>query len=531
VSPLRGTGSLLRLVLRLDRVRLLVWLLGIGATAVGSAASLRTLYPDQRSIDQYARLFGDNPALVAFAGPGYGFDDPNLGVILVNEVQLWACLGAALMSIFLVNRHTRQDEDAERVELLGASTVGRHAPGGAAVLAVAGANVVLGAGLAAGFVALGYAVAGSVALAASITASGLAFTAVTALVAQVAGAGRATLGLGTALLGVAFVLRAVGDIADHWVRWLSPIGLAQGGRAYAGERWWPLLVLLVASGVVLAAAAALLTHRDLGSGILPQRPGPRRAAAWLDGPVGLAVRLQRGTVVAWTVGVLLMGVVYGSIGDDVEEMVEENPTYADFLAQLEGVDLTDAFLATATSQLAMLGAGFAVSAALRARSEEAAGRAEPVLAGPVSRTRWVGSHLLVAVVGAVVVVVAGGLGTGVAFATVTGDGGAVLRMTAAALAAVPAVLVLAALALALFGTSARLALAAWAAFAVVVLVELFGELLRLPAGLRDVSPFRHAGGLPAEQLRVLPLLVLATLTVVLATLGLRTFGERDVAAG
>lgn len=531
MSTLHGLGELVRLVLRRDRVRLPVWLLTLGGVAAASASSLRPVYPTQRSIDDYVRLFGDNPALVAFAGPGYGFDDPNLGVILVNETQLWACIGAALMSIFLVNRHLRQEEDAERTEVVRSSVVGRHAPTAAAVLVVAAADVVLGVALAALFVGFGYAVVGSVALGASIAVTGLAFTGIAALAAQLAGGSRACLGLASAALGAAFVLRAVGDIAEHPVRWLSPIGWAQGVRAYADERWWPALLAAGFTVLAVAAAFAASNRRDLGSGILPQRPGPRRAAAWISGPVGLAVRLQRGAVLGWSVGVLVMGVVYGSIGDEVGELIEENPTYADLLTQAGGLDLTDAFFATATSQLALLAAGFAVSSVLRVRSEEAAGRVEPVLAAPVGRTRWLLSHLVVAVAGTVVVVGAGGLGTGVAFAVVSGDAGQVARLTGAALVTVPAVLVLAGVALALFGTSARLALVSWALVAIAVLVELFGELLGLPEWLRDVSPFHHLPGLPAQQLRILPVLTLLTLAAVLAALGLRTFRRRDLAVG
>ncbi len=71
----------------------------------------------------------------------------------------------------------------------------------------------------------------------------------------------------------------------------------------------------------------------------------------------------------------------------------------------------------------------------------------------------------------------------------------------------------------------------WALVAIAVLVELFGELLGLPEWLRDVSPFHHLPGLPAQQLRILPVLTLLTLAAVLAALGLRTFRRRDLAVG
>lgn len=531
MTTLTGLARLVRLILRRDRIRLAIWIVGLAAIVIGSAASLRPLYPDQQSVDDYARLFGDNPALVAFAGPGYGFDDPNLGVILVNETQLWALIGAALMSIFLLNRHTRAEEDEERADLLRASVVGRHAPTTAAVVVVSAANLLLAGICAAAFVSLGYGTVGSIALASSIAASGLAFTAVTAATAQLAAGGRATLGLSSAVLGAAFVVRAVGDIADSWVRWLSPIGWAQGVRAFAGERWWPILLCLVVSALVVVLAFWLSTRRDLGSGILPQRAGPRAAARWVAHPVGLALRLQRGAVIGWTVGVFLTGVVYGSIGDDVDEMIADNPSYADFLAQASGASITDSFLTTSVAMLAVLSSGYAISAALRPRSEEAAGRAESVLATPISRSSWALSHLVVAIVGTVVVVGAGGLGVGASYGIVSGDAGQVPRMLGAAVATVPSVLVLLGVAVALFGGSLRLALAAWAGLAVTFVVQFFGEPLQLPSWVMSVSPLHHAPGLPAEDLDVVPLVVLVGVATGLVALGLRALRARDLAAG
>lgn len=531
MRTLTGLGRLVRLVLRRDRVRLPVWVLGLAGVVIGSGASLVPLYPEQADILQYVDLFGDNPALVAFAGPGYGFGDPNLGVILVNETQLWACIGVALMSIFLVNRHTRGEEEAERTEVLRSSVVGRHAPTAAAVVVVAAANVALAALCGIAFVAFGYGVTGTVAYAAGLAGCGLVFTGLTAALAQLAGSSRATLGLATAVLGLAFVLRAVGDITGNVLRWLSPIGWAQGARAYAGEQWWPVALCLAATLLAVAAAFWLATRRDLGSGILPQRPGPARAGMWARSPIGLAVRLERATIVAWMAGLALMGGVYGSIGEDVEEMIEDNETFADVLAQLQGADVTDSFFATAVAMQALLAAGFAISAALRIRAEEAAGRVEPVLAGPVGRWRWAWSHLLVAAVGTVLVVAAGGVGVGASHAVVSGDAGQVLRLTGAALATVPAVLVLAGVAVALFGSSLRLALVAWAGLGVVVLVELFGELLRLPSWSRMISPLQHVPALPAEDLRAVPLLVLTAIAVALTAVGLARFRSRDLQVG
>lgn len=528
MTTLTGLGRVARLTLRRDRVRLPLWLLGVCGIIISSAASLPPLYPDQASVVEYVTLFGDNPALVAFAGPGYGFDDPSLGVILVNETQLWGCIAVALMSIFLVNRHTRAEEDVERADLLRSSVVGRHAPTAAAVSVVAAANVVVGAVSAIAFIGLGYAATGSLALAASFTACGLVFTGVAVLAAQIASGSRATLGLASATLAAAFVLRAVGDIGDNALRWLSPIGWAQSVRAFADEQWWPLALCGAAALSLVVGAFWLATRRDLGSGLIAQRPGPARAARWITRPLGLAVRLQSGAVIGWAIGLFLVAVVYGSIGDDVEQMIEDNPAFADFLTQEQVGSITDSFFATSMSLLALFAMGFAISSTLRLRSEEAGTRAEPILAASVSRWRWAASHLVVAVVGTVVVMAAAGSGVGVAYAVVSGDAGQVLRLLGAALVTVPAILVLVGLAAALFGLAPRFALAAWAGLAVAAVIDIFGEILRLPDWSRQLSPLHHVPSLPAEELRLLPLGILLAIAAALVLAGLVGFRRRDL---
>src|SRR5690606_19895811 len=142
---LTGVGRVAGLVLRRDRLRLPLWIVGLTGIVLASAASLPPVYPDQEAIDGYAALVEANPALIGFSGPGYGMDDPNIGVILVNEVQLWGMVGVALMSIFLVNRHTRAEEDVERAELLRSAVLGRHAPAAAAIAVVGLAQLVVAA--------------------------------------------------------------------------------------------------------------------------------------------------------------------------------------------------------------------------------------------------------------------------------------------------------------------------------------------------------------------------------------------------
>jgi ABC-2 type transport system permease protein len=131
-------------------------------------------------------------------------------------------------------------------------------------------------------------------------------------------------------------------------------------------------------------------------------------------------------------------------------------------------------------------------------------------------------------VGTIVVLAAGGLGIGLAYGVVVGDAGQIPRMVGAALATVPAVLVLVGIAVALFGIVPRAAVAAWAGLVVAVVVSFLGELLQLPQWSRQVSPLHHVPAVPAEDLRILPLAVLAGVAAVLVVAGLHGFRTRDL---
>ena len=207
---------------------------------------------------------------------------------------VWAAIFAALMSVFLVIRHTRADEEAGRLELVGSAAVGRLAALTAGLLVALTANVLLAVLLVIVLVVVGLPVAGSVAFALAITTCSLAFTAVAALAAQLTSGARSARGIAIGVLGAAYLLRAVGDASGEggvsWLTWLSPLGWTELTRPYTSDRWWVLALPLALTAAATAAAYVLAVLRDHGAGLLPDRPGRPAASAWLRaaGRPGLA---------------------------------------------------------------------------------------------------------------------------------------------------------------------------------------------------------------------------------------------------
>jgi ABC-2 type transport system permease protein len=527
-SSLTGTRRLLWLVLRRDRFRIAMWMSGLVGLMAVSASSIVALYATQEDLEGYARTVRGNSALIIQAGPGYGLEDPTLGAVVMNETAQWLFIAAAVMSVFMVVRHTRTEEEAERAELVRAAPVGRHAALASAMIGALVVNAAIALGNVVALLAFGLPAAGSVAFGASMVGVGMVFAAVAAVTAQIASGSRAALATAGLVIGVAFVLRAIGDVGNGVLSWASPIGWAQSIRPYADERWWVLLLPVAATLALVLAARALQDHRDYGSGLVAQRGGRAEAPERLSSSLGLAVRLQRGSLVGWVVGLGSLAFFYGLVADQAEQMIEDNPDMADFFAQLGVASVTDAFLSTAMLIMALFGTGFTVSSVLRLRSEEVSGRADPVLAAPVGRRRWAWSHLAVALVGTVAVALACGVAMGVAAALVLGEAARIGELTAAGLVMVPAMWLLAGATLLVYGRLPRWSLAAWALVAWVFVAAMFGTLLDLPQWLLNLSPFQHVPALPAASMSWPPIVALTAIAAALIAAGLAALDRRDL---
>jgi len=529
-SSAAGTWSLTRFALRRDRIRLPLWVAGPAALVGIQASQSETLYNTPEALEVYSRTAQGSAALVAMTGRPVGLD--SVARAAAFEVFLTAAVVVALMSIFTVVRHTRADEEAGRGELVRSTRVGRRAPLLAAVAVLVVANVLVAVATAAVAVGVGFGARGSLLLGASLAGVGLVHGALAAVAAQLSAHARSALALAGAAVGVSVLLRAAGDVQENALSWLSPVGWGQATYPYHLDRWWPLLLSLVAAGLLVLLALALLERRDHGAGMLPSRRGRATAGRGLGSPLGLAWRLTRGTVVGWTVGLAVNGLALGSLVAATEDLLEATPDAVEDMP-IDPARFTDSFLALVVTMTAVLAGAMAVAIALRARGEEVDGRAEAVLATATSRRAWAGGHVVVALVGSALALLLGAALTGVS-AVVTGtDGGAGLvgDVVRAAVLHVPAVWVLAGVAVLLSGLSARLGPLAWVALGWTAFVLLLGPNLDLPSWAVALSPMDHVPSAPLEEPDAAGPLALLALAGALVAVGLTAWRRRDLQLG
>jgi ABC-2 type transport system permease protein len=528
MNDLAGTGELVRLGLRRDRIMIPIWAYALTATAVSTAYSYARLYDTVVARADFANGVRDNASTLAFYGHVYEFGSTG-GLVAWRLAGIGAAL-AGVLSILLVVRHTRADEEAGRLELVSAGVVGRYAPLTAGLLIGIVADVLLAALVSVGLVAVGMPAAGSLAFALAWMLAGVVFAAVAAVAAQLSASARAANGIALAVLGVAFLLRAVGDAGPSWLSWLSPVGWSEQVRAFAGNRWWVAALAVPVAATIAAAAFALAGRRDLGAGLLPDRPGPAAAGPGLRSALALAWRLQRGLLLAWTVGLAIYGAAIGGIAQGVNDLVKGSAGTRKLLIEMGGEKgVIDAFLATAMGILGLAASVYAVQAVLRLRTEESSLRAEPLLATRVGRIGWAMSHLVFAVAGPAVLLTVAGLGAGVTHGLGAHDlGNQVPRVLAGALVQLPATWVLAGVTLVIFGFAPRFAQAAWAVLGACLLLGQLGPVLKLAQWAMDVSPFTHVPKIPGSALPATPVLALTLVGVALAGAGLAGLRRRDI---
>ena len=403
MKSLVGTGQLVRLVLRRERLRLAVWVAVLTLVPVGTASAFVGLYPSEAERAQLTATVASNPAIVSFLGPVY---DSNVGALTAWRVGTIGSLLVGLMAVLTVIRNTREEEETGRRELLGSTVLGRHASSDCCFGGCRrGRRCHRWRWYAAGLVGRrpsgyrGDRVRGGLRRGRRGVCGRR--PGVAAQLTQGAGAAR---GIAVGLVGLAFLLRVAGDGGEAsgigWLSWLSPIGWFTRVRPFASERW-SVIAAVPRPGrgsrerrlrAVVPAGRRGRGHRTAARTCQRRLTGSGLRSRWAGGSTGLRW-------LGWSAGPRRGGSGLRllrpySIGD----LLDDNPQLAEIFEQLGGAaGITEAFFATAMGILALIATAYAIRSVLRLRVEEEGLRAEPILATATPRLRWVRSHLIFAV--------------------------------------------------------------------------------------------------------------------------------------
>nr|WP_160319577.1 hypothetical protein [Gordonia sp. NB41Y] len=397
------TGLLVRLVARRERITIPVTVIVFVVINAATAASIAASYGDADKRRMLLAGPGSNAAFRFLLGPVDGAD--STAALAVWRAGLFMVTALAVVAALTVVRHTRKEEELGRGELIRSAVTGPLAGPAAATVVTAVLCAVVAVGMAAVLLPLdgGTEPIPLFAVFCQYACTGLAAAGVALLAAQVATTAHIANRLAAVVILSGYLLRGVADTVDGWgwLRWVTPIGWAEMIEPYGANDLLPALACLVLFVVCAGAAGWVALHRDLGAGILTPRPGPAHAGHL--GSIGaIAIRLHAPVLASWVVGIGAYALIIGFIQPSVAQLAAGNAQVTEMLRQSgAAATLTDLFVFTMLSLLAVAACGWSVNLAERVRAEEAAGRTEVLLTTPLGRTRFHVAQLGLVVAGSI----------------------------------------------------------------------------------------------------------------------------------
>lgn len=495
---MNGLGALLRQRMRRDWRQLLMWTVGTALLAYLAYVGVAQSYGTEQDRTSLLAAAIANPVILLFRGLPSGADE---GAFMMFLIFPWLAILAALMSTFLAVRHTRTDEELGRAELVAATPAGRITPLIATVVHGLIANLVLAALTVLALLGTGSGASGAVVSGVAVGAVGVAFLGVGLVAGELLRTARGANSLAVWVVVATFLFSGIGNalgtpsadlqrMESSWLTWLSPFGWGENVRPYADDRVWPIVLCLVFGAVLIVASVILQSIRDLDQSFIAERPGRADARRSLRTSSALAWRLTGGAVVGWIIGGLVTGLLSTSLASVVDSISADNPAVDQILTAMGGsANLAQATVSVFFTLLGVLAACCAVQVVNRARQEEAAGTAEPLLSTPVGRVRWLADYLIVAEVGIVLVVAAAAAGGALGIASQGGDWSLMQDVAVVGGGQVAAASVFLALTALVFVLAPRATIAVgWTLVAVATIAGLFGPLFGFPTWLVDLAP-------------------------------------------
>jgi ABC-2 type transport system permease protein len=465
-------------------------------------------------------LFGE-PAALDTAG---GFTVWRTGTVVAVLVGVWGLLAAT--------RVTRGEEDAGRWDLLLAgrlpivAVVTRHV----AVLGMV--MLLIGAAVAAALAATGTAASGALLHGAGIAAVGVFFAGVGAVAGQVFPARAAASGAAIALLGAGLLARMVGDgvAALSALRWLSPFGLLEMSRPYAGDRWAPVLLLALAGAALTVAAPLASARRDAGRGLVNPTTGRAPRLALLGSVPAFAVRRLLRPLLGWSLGLGAYFLLIGLIAESMTDFLADNPRFAELAAQagFAGLASVEGYAGTLFTLLAVPVGVFTVVRIAGSVDDEVGRRLTLLFTQPVTRRALAGAEAVTTLGGAVLLTVVAGVAAWIGTAFV-GAGLALPDALAGTVNVLPVALLsigAAVFALGLVPRAVGLVGSLPAAGGFLWLV--IADSVDAPTWVASLSPFAHLATVPAEPPDWPGAFGMLTVAAVLTATGLWAYERRDL---
>lgn len=525
-SLFKETSVIFFLQMRQHRLKLILWFISIVGLNIAVAYIFPILYSNPLDLYSIA-LTMQNPAMIALLGPAAAPQDYSPAVAFSGEMLLFTAVTVAIMNILLVSAMTRLDEEEGRLELIQSLAVGRLAYATSSILLMLVVNGGMAVGIILGFLPINdpsFSFESSLLYGSLQGLIGWFFAGLTLVCSQLSATSRGSRGLAFAFLGLAYSLRAIGDVSSEFLSMLSPLGWLVRSDPFLTNSWWPVYLLGGASVFLIGLGFFLNQRRDILQGLLKDRPGKARASAFLQTFLGFIWSQEKTLIWSWAIGMFVMALSFGAILNDLELYLTDVPLIQVFLPDLGSASMTEAFTRLIFAIMSVFTAIPALSVILQLQKEETLSRMDHFYSRSLPRTtvflHYYGMSL------AVLLLIQFLLAFGIFLAAfmMMDQPLSVNFILESAVLYLPANWFMIGLAALLIGKLPRFTPVIWGYLAFVFIQLYLGNLLDLPDWVNQLSIYHH---IPLE-FEWRPLLTQSVLALFMTFVGVWSYRRRDI---
>lgn len=529
---MKRTGLIFTLLVKQLRWKLFVWLFAITGINVLVASFYPSLYKDEAS-RLAASMTMENPAMIAMLGPGYETEAylASPGPFFANEMLLFTAIAAAIMNILLVSQSTRGDEEAGRLEIVQARSVGKVAYTNAVMIIIFGANVLLSLLIGIGISLLqieGMDWQSTMLFGSVLGLTGLVFGAMTLVIAQLVESARSVTMFSLMVLILSYLIRAIGDVNYEWLSYASPLGWTVRTKVFADDDWLPVIVLSVLTVFFGLLALYLHAKRDIGSGYFTPRKGRSHASKLLLTPFGFHLWMQKTNIAAWTLAIFVLSWSMGFVMGDMESYWQDIELIEQFLAADMQAEMTEQFITLIIAIMTLIGTIPVTMTVLHLKGEEMRGFMENMFSRATSRHRVLANYVLFSIFVSLLMQTALAVGFWSGCVAVLEEPMTFLTTLKAAFVYLPAMWLFSGIAVWLYGWFPKLTPLVWLYLSYGFFVMYLGNLLDMPLWLRNISVFEHVAKIPLEEVKVFPLAIIVIIAFLFFLFGFYHFRKRDL---
>lgn len=524
-NTLAGCRKYLRFTSRHNLVRYLVWTAVVVFLIAYVGVYYKSMFNTQAKLDEFASV-GASPGMVAMIGKISCM--ATIGGAVWTKIWMFTALTLGIGMVFQVTKGARADEENGRTEIFRSRPFGIHSTLASVVSGALILCLVIGILSTLACIGLkldpaGTGITGSIIFGLSVASIGWLGVGVGALTNQLSASSSLANSTGSIIIVVFYCMRMIGDMGSNdTLTWLSPIGWGEKMAPWAQNRGWLVIPVIILTAALLAAAFVIESRRDYGSGILQEKKGKSQATPLMRHSWGLILHLYKGSIIGWSIGVALAGLMFGSVTNSMLSLFSDTD-----VPMLKGSGI-EALMGLLLCFIGLVSVVLPMLIMTGLRSDEAKGLTEAQLAGGISRGRIVLERFAVGTAATALLLILGGASFGLSYGVVANDMSQIGKLAIDSLVYLPGIMAIMGVIVLLFGLIPRATIpVTWFIYGAMYFDVLLSDALKLPKWAANIMPFIGTPRVPYQDFNasVFGYLAAAVVFVLLGMIGLR---GRDV---